>query len=482
MGQDLKEQIIGYYAEKIEELKTASEIVEKNKDEIVDLQIQNTAMVREFAEFDINQLIHIWRDTDKLLGQLYDQQGVNLSNRTGFDKIGVLLPSDALMPLGLVYLSKILFGNHMEIKPSSRTRPIYGKLEQLFEKEGKSDFFRNPDKSNTIDHLRSGQEFLAYALSQDNGFKVLQVFGSDSYFTPNVEKLITQNNTLEKVILEGPGNNEFIVSSPISDLDRCARAIVDMSIINSGQVCQATGIVYVDENIHDKLVEKIVKYASEKNVGDPRLSTTNIGPIGKGIALHLYAQINDALLKGAKIEFATPQVRIETKNHKFFRGTKPKNLHQPIDYKFKQWYSYVPLVVISGVNDQMRIQQEESFGPIIPIQKFSNVRELHQKINNNRYGLNAVIFGDNYKYKIDCRTPESSPLINTLQNNVGQIFINQTILDEGAYDVLLDPWGGFKNSRFSLYGKTLENGKRVLVKEQTGPSYTILDFSKETKN
>lgn len=479
MNNNIRKKFLENYSAKISELTKAAEIINKYKDDLVDLQIENTAMVREFAQFDIDQLAHIWGDAEKLLEKLYYEQGIDLSEREGFRKIGVLLPSDAIMPFGLVYLSKVLFDSHIEIKPSSRTRTLYGKLEQLFEKEKYATFLKNKDGSSTIDYLNSGQEFFNHALNLNNKFEVLQVFGSDSYFTPHIESLIVQNNSLEKVILEGPGNNEFIVVSPITDLQKCAKSLVDMSIINSGQVCQATGIAYVDEKIHDELLKHIIKYASEKKIGDPRLSETNIGPISDGIAMHLYSQIQDAILKGAKIVFATPEVRIETETHKFWEGKKEIKIKPPVPYKFKDKYSYIPLVIITDIKDNMRVQQEETFGPIIPIQKFSNIRELYQKINNNRYGLNAVIFGDEYKYKIDGRTPESSPLIHILQKNVGKIFINQTILDGGAYDVLLDPWGGFKNSRFALYGKTLDDGKRVLVKEQTGPSYTVLDFSRE---
>ncbi|MEM4259813.1 MAG: aldehyde dehydrogenase family protein [Candidatus Woesearchaeota archaeon] len=472
--------ILEKFSSNIDMLKKAGKIIEDNKSDLISLQIENTAIVKEFSNFDISQLIHIWKDTDKLIQLLYDKEKIDLSERRGIGKTAVLLPSDAIMPFGLVYLAKALYNVNMKIKPSTRTRPIYNKLEQLFKNADLKEFFINEDGSNIIDYLKRGDEFLFYSLNPDNGFKVIQIFGSDNYITPTIEKLIVQNKGLEKLILEGPGNNEFIVTGHLTEIDRCAKAIVDMATINSGQVCQATGIVYVDQKILSKLLPYIIKYASEKKLGDPRISTTNIGPIRKEIAMNAYLQVQDAILKGAHIAYVTPNIKIETEVYSFIQKvgkTKEINIIPPVNYTFKSGYSFFPLIVLTDVKDNMRVQREEKFAPLIAIQTFNYIDELYNKINNNRYGLNAVVFGDEYKYQINGRNPQTSPLIHTLQNNVGQIFINTTILDQGSYDVLYDTWGGYKNSRFMLYGAEINN-KRVLIKDQIGPGSTILDFTK----
>ena len=146
-----------------------------------------------------------------------------------------------------------------------------------------------------------------------------------------------------------------------------AESLADGAMYNTGQSCCSVERIYVHEKIHDAFVAAFLQTVDGFKVGDPTLDTTYIGAITRATQLDvLDAQVADAKAKGATL--LTGGTRLPG----------PGNWYAP--------------TVFSHVNHSMELMREESFGPIIGIQKVSGDAEAVGLMNDTRYGLTAGVF------------------------------------------------------------------------------------------
>ena len=146
-----------------------------------------------------------------------------------------------------------------------------------------------------------------------------------------------------------------------------AESLADGAMYNTGQSCCSVERIYVHEKIHDAFVAAFLQTVDGFKVGDPTLDTTYIGAITRAPQLDvLDAQVADAKAKGATL--LTGGTRLPG----------PGNWYAP--------------TVFSHVNHSMELMREESFGPIIGIQKVSGDAEAVGLMNDTRYGLTAGVF------------------------------------------------------------------------------------------
>ena len=146
-----------------------------------------------------------------------------------------------------------------------------------------------------------------------------------------------------------------------------AESLADGAMYNTGQSCCSVERVYIHEKIYDAFVEAFVNAVKTFKVGDPAAEDTYIGAITRAPQLDvLDAQVADAKAKGATL---------------LVGGTR---LAGPGSF-------YAP-TVFSNVNHSMEIMREESFGPIIGLQKVSSDAQAVQLMNDTRYGLTAGVF------------------------------------------------------------------------------------------
>ncbi|MFZ4479821.1 MAG: aldehyde dehydrogenase family protein, partial [Rhodoferax sp.] len=136
---------------------------------------------------------------------------------------------------------------------------------------------------------------------------------------------------------------------------------------NTGQSCCSVERIYVHEKIHDAFVAAFVDAVRSFKIGDPMLDDSYIGPLTRAQQIEvLEAQVADAKAKGATL---------------LCGGTR---LSGP-----GNWYAPT---VFSGVDHGMELMREESFGPIIGIQKVCGDEEAVRLMNDTRYGLTAGVF------------------------------------------------------------------------------------------
>ena len=171
---------------------------------------------------------------------------------------------------------------------------------------------------------------------------------------------------LLKLQLELGGKDPTYVRAD-ADPRTAAESLADGAMYNTGQSCCSVERIYVHESLHDAFVEHFVATVKGMRIGDPLDDNTYIGAITRAPQLAvLQAQVADALAKGAMLH---------TGGH-----TLPGPGH---------WFEPT---VFSGVNHQMVLMREESFGPVIGIQKVAGDDEAVALMNDTRYGLTAGVY------------------------------------------------------------------------------------------
>jgi succinate-semialdehyde dehydrogenase / glutarate-semialdehyde dehydrogenase len=168
------------------------------------------------------------------------------------------------------------------------------------------------------------------------------------------------------VFLELGGKDPVIVTAT-ADLERAASSVIRGSIGNTGQVCFAVERVYVDAKVHDKFVEILAAKAAKVEMNYPDPKKGEMGPfISMGQADIVDAQIDDAVAKGAKIVVGGKSVTLG--------GGR-----------------YMPATVLTNVTHDMIMMKEETFGPLMPVVKYSTEEEAIRLANDSNYGLSAAV-------------------------------------------------------------------------------------------
>ena len=194
------------------------------------------------------------------------------------------------------------------------------------------------------------------------------VFFTGSYAT-GAKIAATIGPRMLKLQLELGGKDPTYVCED-ADPKNAAESLADGAMYNAGQSCCSVERIYVHQDIHDVFVEAFLETVRGFVVGDPMSETTYIGAIARAPQLDvLAAQIADAQAKGAKLRIGGKRI------------DKRGNWFEPS--------------VLTDVNHTMELMREESFGPIIGIQKVSGDDEALRLMNDTRYGLTAGVFTRN---------------------------------------------------------------------------------------
>lgn len=228
-------------------------------------------------------------------------------------------------------------------------------------------------------------------------------------FTGSTEigKLIQQQAaaTLKRVTLELGGKSPIIVLKD-ADIDQAVEIAHFGLFFNMGQCCCAGSRVLVQDSIYDEFTEKSVERAKKRVVGDPFQATTEQGPQIDGEQMEkILGYIGSGKSQGAKL--LTGGNRYGDKGY------------------------FVEPTIFGEVEDNMKICEEEIFGPVQSIQRFSTVEEAVHRANKSRYGLAGAVMTKDVGMALH--------VSNSLR--AGTVWVN-------CYNVLGNqaPFGGFKMS------------------------------------
>ena len=252
-----------------------------------------------------------------------------------------------------VIIPGLLTGNGVLYKPSEIT-PLTGLLIQKF--------FLNAGLPKDVLQVIIGNGTIAQKLLI---LPVQGIFFTGSYQTgQKVAKHFTPH--FPKMVLELGGKDPAYVCSDSLIEETCSQ-LIDGAFYNAGQSCCAVERIYVHHECYQSFVDCFIEKAKELPMGDPTSPNTYLGPLARPTQLaYLNQQLNDAKEKKATIA-------LDGRQHACDTG----------------WF-FAPSVVLN-TNHQMKVMTEESFGPIIGIQKVTTDEEAIDLMNDTPFGLTASV-------------------------------------------------------------------------------------------
>jgi len=227
----------------------------------------------------------------------------------------------------------------------------------------------------------------------------------------DVGKLFMQysgQSNLKRVGMECGGKSPNILFADAPDLDTAAEAAAWGIFYNQGEVCNAGSRVLVEENIADRVIEKIVETGKAMRVGDPLDPQTQLGSLVDGTQTQRvmdYIEVGEA--EGARLVSGGRQASAGS--------------------------CFVEPTVFADVAPSMRIAQEEIFGPVLSVLTFKDEAEAISIANDTIYGLAAGMWTSDIN-----RTFRVSDALHA-----GVVWVN--CFDHGH---ISSPFGGFKQTGF----------------------------------
>lgn len=287
------------------------------------------------------------------------------------------------------------------IKPAEQTPLSALALAQLAEEAGMP-----PGVFNVITTNRP--EAVGAELTQNPAVKKLSFTGSTE-----VGKLLYAAcaPTVKKISLELGGNAPFIVFED-ADLDAAVQGAMASKYRNSGQTCICSNRLFVHKSIYESFISKYGKQVAQLLVGVGFDDGAAIGPLIDEAGFNkVCSLVDDAVNKGARV----------------LTGGRPHILGGTF---------YEP-TVLADVNPNMRVHNEEIFGPVAPVFSFDSEEEVIAMANNTNYGLAAYFYGRDVG-RI-WRVAEAL--------EYGMVGVNTGIISE-----VQAPFGGIKESGFGREG------------------------------
>jgi len=168
-------------------------------------------------------------------------------------------------------------------------------------------------------------------------------------------------------LLELGGKSANIVFDD-ADLEAAAKAAVIAAFSNTGQNCVAGSRLFVQQSIHERFVERVVKEAARYRIGPPLDESSESGPINNAVQYRrVWDMIQLGLDEGAELAYG--------------------------DAKAPEQQGFlVGATVLTGVRNDMRIAQEEVFGPVLAVIPFKNEADAIAQANDSEFGLGGAVW------------------------------------------------------------------------------------------
>jgi len=214
-------------------------------------------------------------------------------------------------------------------------------------------------------------------------------------------------HALKKSVLELGGSDPFVVLES-ADLDTAVRTAVNARVQNNGQSCIAAKRFVVVEPVADEFTRRFIEAMGALVVGDPFDPATDVGPIvSEAQRDELVAQIEDARSQGATV-------------------------HQGATVPEGDGFYLAP-TVLTGITPDMRIAQQELFGPVAMIQRVPDLTAALEVANATTFGLGSSVWTED--------KDEVQRCIEEIE--AGAVFVNAMVASTPEL-----PFGGIKRSGF----------------------------------
>jgi aldehyde dehydrogenase (NAD+) len=383
-----------------------ADLIEQHIDELAELEtLDNGKPIFESRNVDMPMVIDVLRYyagwATKIHGETVNtfDAAFTYTLREAVGVVGLIIPWNFPLLLASWKLGPALAcGNTIVMKPAEQTPLTTLRLGELAVEAG--------FPPGAINIVTGGPE-TGKAIVKHPGIDKIAFTGSTA-----VGKEIVRGaaDTLKRVTLELGGKSPNIVFAD-ADIDSAVKGAINGIFYGKGEVCNAGSRLFVESRVRDEFLDKLIGRAKKLVPGDPLDPKTRMGAIVSQEQMQtVLGYIDAGKSEGAKLLVGGNRVSVNGDKGFFIAPT-----------------------VFGDVNNDMKIAQEEIFGPVLATLKFDDIDEVVEMANRNQYGLAAAVWTRDLK-----KAHQMSRMLRA-----GTVWINTY----GLMDAAL-PFGGYKSSGF----------------------------------
>ncbi|MDL5023708.1 betaine-aldehyde dehydrogenase [Bacillus velezensis] len=385
-----------------------AELIRRDLNELAELESLDTGKTIEESKADMDDIANVFQYyaglADKDGGEVISSPIPDSVSKIVREPIGVcgqITPWNyPLLQASWKIAPALAAGNTIVLKPSEITPLTTIKVFQLIEEagipKGVANLVLGPGASVGDELARNlDVDLVSFTGGIETGKKIMQA----------------ASGNVKKIALELGGKNPNIVFQD-ADLETAADQALNAVFFHAGQVCSAGSRLLVDEAIHDEFLAELIKRTKRIKLGNGFHEDTESGPLISAehrAKVEKYVEIG--IEEGAKLE----------------TGGK-----RPDDPALQNGFFYEP-TIFSNCKSDMRIVQEEIFGPVLTVESFSSEEEVIRLANDTIYGLAGAVWSKDIE---KCERVAAKLLMGTVWINDFHPYFAQA------------PWGGYKQSGF----------------------------------
>nr|WP_102335533.1 betaine-aldehyde dehydrogenase [Salimicrobium jeotgali] len=383
-----------------------AELIERDREELARMETLDTGKTVEESREDMDDIAGVFRYfgglADKDGGEMIESPIPDSQSRIVREPVGVcgqITPWNyPLLQASWKIAPALAAGNTIVMKPSEITPLTTVKVTELMEEAG--------FPAGVVNLVLGDGATVGNELAESDSVDLISFTGGIETGKKVMQKA---SGNMKKIALELGGKNPNVVFAD-ADFETAVDQALNAAFFHAGQVCSAGARLIVEDSIHDEFVKELADRAGRIKLGDGFEDDTQSGPLisaehrGK---VESYVEIGKQ--EGAKIVTGGARPEKEELQNGFF---------------------YLPTIFTECTSD-MRIVQEEIFGPVLTVERFHSEEEAVTLANDSIYGLAGAVFTTD----IDKAERAAAKM------RMGTVWIN----DFHPYFAQA-PWGGYKQS------------------------------------